>query len=287
MSEPIIANLHGEVLRLLADRCGRHFEGIAAGARWAGKRSYLPNRLVSKVQKLDHAYQVQRHITKVSSNLFLCELATALGMNGGVMHNITEGSDHNGEVSAGREEEHYDPLVRGLFDDEPDKISYKGLERGAKEPSAAAVDALLRLECGYVASMQLPIGNQMQYTAKLKSIGEQLDTFAQLVRKESDRLDNIICSMDLAGVDRSIFSALEAHSQRTQEDYEAKIADIDSQLQVVPTNLDNKKERWEELVNLDLQRQRMRLRYRTNTRNFDNQLMSARRVSSWAATESG
>eukprot|EP00929_Paragymnodinium_shiwhaense_P086603 TRINITY_DN47100_c0_g1_i4.p1 TRINITY_DN47100_c0_g1~~TRINITY_DN47100_c0_g1_i4.p1 ORF type:complete len:288 (-),score=35.13 TRINITY_DN47100_c0_g1_i4:1729-2541(-) len=63
MAAAIITELHGSILRRLADDQGCHFEGLQQAARCARARKRIPNSLAKKLVMLDTAYNIVRHIT--------------------------------------------------------------------------------------------------------------------------------------------------------------------------------------------------------------------------------
>ena len=71
----LIGQTHGDALRLLAWRTGKHFQGLAHPAR---KVSGLSTRMRRRLQCLDMAHSLVRHITTVSAKSFLEELASEL-----------------------------------------------------------------------------------------------------------------------------------------------------------------------------------------------------------------
>ena len=68
----IIAGLHAKTLRLLAQAAGRHFEGLAQASR--DKALGLTSRQRRRLLNLDTAFNVSRHISAVSADLFFEEL---------------------------------------------------------------------------------------------------------------------------------------------------------------------------------------------------------------------
>ncbi len=60
MAEHLLRDCHGSVLRLLSSHCGRHFEGLAQGARQAGLRGQVGRHL----RELDVVCAWLRHVTQ-------------------------------------------------------------------------------------------------------------------------------------------------------------------------------------------------------------------------------
>ena len=58
----LVAELHGEVLRILALAAQRHFQGLGQATRW--HRDKLSSSLRRRLLRLEAAYQVMRHITE-------------------------------------------------------------------------------------------------------------------------------------------------------------------------------------------------------------------------------
>ena len=69
----LILQAHGEALRLIADSTGQHFQGLAQASRTLRKQG-LPSNVARKLQHLDAAASLARHITSVSLRNFLADL---------------------------------------------------------------------------------------------------------------------------------------------------------------------------------------------------------------------
>eukprot|EP00929_Paragymnodinium_shiwhaense_P056373 TRINITY_DN28216_c0_g1_i2.p1 TRINITY_DN28216_c0_g1~~TRINITY_DN28216_c0_g1_i2.p1 ORF type:complete len:258 (+),score=34.76 TRINITY_DN28216_c0_g1_i2:110-883(+) len=69
----LIFHLHSALLRGLAARSDRHFEGLAQAARLLK----LPSRLRKRCMAVDTAFQLVRHITKVSAQTCIDEVLAA------------------------------------------------------------------------------------------------------------------------------------------------------------------------------------------------------------------
>ena len=78
MAVELLCLLHGEVLRLLADRCDRHFEGISSGARWAKRAGFINASVAARLYKLDVAFQVTRRLTRPRATALLEQLDSTL-----------------------------------------------------------------------------------------------------------------------------------------------------------------------------------------------------------------
>ena len=71
MADPVVGQsavdlllpAHGELMRLLANHCDVHFQGLAQAARFARKSGFINNATAKKLVKLDDAYNLIRHIT--------------------------------------------------------------------------------------------------------------------------------------------------------------------------------------------------------------------------------
>ena len=72
----LIFSSHGKVLRLLADKTGRHYTGLTQAARF--NKVALGTRLVRRCQHLDAALALLRHITGRSAATFFEEVEGAL-----------------------------------------------------------------------------------------------------------------------------------------------------------------------------------------------------------------
>jgi len=78
MASSLIADLHGQSLRLISSKLQVHFSGLRAAASDCRRRRLLPSRMIKQLSRLDDAYTVVRHITGVSSASFLAELDVTL-----------------------------------------------------------------------------------------------------------------------------------------------------------------------------------------------------------------
>ena len=79
MSADLVANHHGEVLRLLSSHAGRHFKGLQIAGRHF--RAVLPSRTMKALNRLDAAFAVLRHITKEGNVEFITEIMDALTLH--------------------------------------------------------------------------------------------------------------------------------------------------------------------------------------------------------------
>ena len=73
-AESLLFHLHGCLLRLLSKRAGTHFQGVSQASRLMRNRGLIKNRTANKLVKLDHAFNVLRHITEVSASDLLSSL---------------------------------------------------------------------------------------------------------------------------------------------------------------------------------------------------------------------
>ena len=73
----LLAELHGQCLRLLCDDMGKDFCGLSVAARAAGKIG-LSGRLVRKLMQIDVAFAVSRHLNSVKASDFVGELRATL-----------------------------------------------------------------------------------------------------------------------------------------------------------------------------------------------------------------
>ena len=70
----LIFSLHGELLRLISWEMGAHFAGLEQAARTARISRRLSPRLCRKLQKVDVAFALVRHVTTVSCGALLREV---------------------------------------------------------------------------------------------------------------------------------------------------------------------------------------------------------------------
>mmetsp|Transcript_102803 Transcript_102803/g.296004 ORF Transcript_102803/g.296004 Transcript_102803/m.296004 type:complete len:334 (+) Transcript_102803:84-1085(+) len=74
MAAALILDCHGHCLRMAAEISGQHFQGLSV----VGRRLRLPSHLCKKLQRLDAAAALVRHITAPSVKGFLLELRQSL-----------------------------------------------------------------------------------------------------------------------------------------------------------------------------------------------------------------
>ena len=74
----VLFELHGAALRRLAAAQGRHFEGLQQASRIAKAKNLLPDKLAKRLQRVDVAFNVLRHITGPSADQLLHDLDKAL-----------------------------------------------------------------------------------------------------------------------------------------------------------------------------------------------------------------
>ena len=78
MAEFIIAELHGRLLRSIAEATSMHFQGLRVAAAHLRRQGLLDSRLAKKLAAVDSAYAVSRHITTVSADLCVLEVMGAI-----------------------------------------------------------------------------------------------------------------------------------------------------------------------------------------------------------------
>jgi len=70
-AEALILQLHGALLRELADATSQDFAGLEQAARFCRRNKLIDNNTAKRLAHLDHAFNYVRHITKVKADLFL------------------------------------------------------------------------------------------------------------------------------------------------------------------------------------------------------------------------
>ena len=75
---PTLLNLHTELLSLLCNHADRHFQGITVAAKHQRRRGLLSPVQSKRIEKVDIAYHIVRHITDASSKQFLKEVTEQL-----------------------------------------------------------------------------------------------------------------------------------------------------------------------------------------------------------------
>ena len=65
-AESLIFDLHGQLLRLLAERTGLHFQGLSQVSRRLRATGWITLPVARKLVMIDHAFNLIRHITGAS-----------------------------------------------------------------------------------------------------------------------------------------------------------------------------------------------------------------------------
>eukprot|EP00929_Paragymnodinium_shiwhaense_P086561 TRINITY_DN47061_c0_g1_i5.p1 TRINITY_DN47061_c0_g1~~TRINITY_DN47061_c0_g1_i5.p1 ORF type:complete len:247 (+),score=19.36 TRINITY_DN47061_c0_g1_i5:73-813(+) len=65
----LVAQLHGDLLRLIADNEQRHFQGLRSAAAHLRRGGKLNNKLAKKLTVLDDVFGFTRHITSASASI--------------------------------------------------------------------------------------------------------------------------------------------------------------------------------------------------------------------------
>ena len=78
MAAALVSQVHGDVLRLVALRTGRHFTGLTEAATFLRVHWNSPSALSRKLRNIDAAFAVVRHITQPSCCQLLEELCSLL-----------------------------------------------------------------------------------------------------------------------------------------------------------------------------------------------------------------
>ena len=81
-AEHLIYDLHGQLLRTLAFEMKAHYQGIAQAARMCKRQGRISAAVANKLVKLDFAYHLIRHVTEVSTEVFLQGVLTELRSSG-------------------------------------------------------------------------------------------------------------------------------------------------------------------------------------------------------------
>ena len=66
----LVSELHNGLLRALSERLYEHCQGLGYAARRLRNEGYLSDGTAKKLLQLDYCYNLVRHITVVSSELF-------------------------------------------------------------------------------------------------------------------------------------------------------------------------------------------------------------------------
>ena len=72
----LLADTHARLLRLLSAHTGQHFSGLAVAARRTP--GILPNQVVRRLQQLDIAHNIVRHVTLPSCTQLVLEVQSCL-----------------------------------------------------------------------------------------------------------------------------------------------------------------------------------------------------------------
>ena len=83
MADLLVCDLHAKLVRAISAQQGAHFEGLGAAARHLGRQGLVDSRMKRKLLALEAASNVTRHITVVSGDLLVANLADMLARGQG------------------------------------------------------------------------------------------------------------------------------------------------------------------------------------------------------------
>ena len=98
-AESLVFDLHGTLLRLASSRTGCHYQGLSAASRHLRALGRIDSRTSKKLVRLDDCFNVMRHITCASVDMFTAELTKMLDSCG------THGHGNSDECSSDVEQE--------------------------------------------------------------------------------------------------------------------------------------------------------------------------------------
>eukprot|EP00929_Paragymnodinium_shiwhaense_P056375 TRINITY_DN28216_c0_g1_i4.p1 TRINITY_DN28216_c0_g1~~TRINITY_DN28216_c0_g1_i4.p1 ORF type:complete len:279 (+),score=40.90 TRINITY_DN28216_c0_g1_i4:86-838(+) len=110
----LIADLHGVLLRHMSSKMDINFEGLRSAAAHARRQGLLSNSTVKKLCRLDDAYSVTRHITKVYAAGFADKVLNELQKFDPLVDPLVDHESHaegGGEVEDEEEKEDADQPV--------------------------------------------------------------------------------------------------------------------------------------------------------------------------------
>eukprot|EP00929_Paragymnodinium_shiwhaense_P092108 TRINITY_DN51997_c0_g1_i2.p1 TRINITY_DN51997_c0_g1~~TRINITY_DN51997_c0_g1_i2.p1 ORF type:complete len:386 (+),score=60.53 TRINITY_DN51997_c0_g1_i2:61-1158(+) len=143
----ILCDLHGQVLRGIADLTNVHFQGLAQAARALRQDKAISNKSAKKLAHLDIAYNLTRHITNAYADSFLGDITKEIKHNArsrsvpkapAPLHST--GGCSSDDASSDRCQ-HYELFEKASCDDEreffPDFVLESGLNLVPVQPVAA------------------------------------------------------------------------------------------------------------------------------------------------------
>ena len=77
-AEGLLMGLHGSALRMLSDASEIHFQGLGMAARMARKQGKISARMCKKLVDVATAYNLVRHVTRMSCKELLSDVASEL-----------------------------------------------------------------------------------------------------------------------------------------------------------------------------------------------------------------
>ena len=92
--ELLVLQLHGHLLRLIASRSGSHFQGLSQAARCLRQSGQISPNLGKKLQQVDAAYNLIRHITSISVQAFSENIERELGRHVPRVHSMNTHGDY-------------------------------------------------------------------------------------------------------------------------------------------------------------------------------------------------
>lgn len=199
MAEALIYALHGEALRTLSDEIGPHFEGVQAGARLARKLGRISDKMFKRLTVLDHAFSLQRHITKAKASQVMLDLERALASTAShTVNECTSSSFDEGCSSSDAVSTSAGPptpvkcrnIVREnmLFDIFDDDVG---------DVSSSCASASCQTEENLNSNMGMPTAGSLDmftYAAETLCHNLEAHAVAGLARQRSCRCDLLACS---------------------------------------------------------------------------------------------
>ena len=78
MADVLVLRLHVDLVRIAAESCGRHFEGMGSAARFLFREKRISQHMKRKLLSIEAAYNVTRHLTVVSSQTLVDDFKKSL-----------------------------------------------------------------------------------------------------------------------------------------------------------------------------------------------------------------
>ena len=228
---------HGKCLRAIADSHDLHYQGLSVAARLACRRGHISKGMRNKLEQVDMAYNIVRHITRASAMQLLNDLQTSLGAKEVVtqpsMLHLQQPLGGSGQKTSKDEKSEFvgEPLnEKHKGEDDPNDEQY--VRQMAAEPSTAerAADTMVEEQS------EEKVGEREEQCFN----GTQMDDV--LPKEKEDKRAHLECTCTEKSREGHFDLMVRAHRQAARladkvPKRKAKVADMDEEYNIVVVEL--------------------------------------------------